>query len=293
MKIDDNVQGIFYAISSSFWICITFVFVRYLSNEFHPLYLIFWRSLFSFLILYSLVIFIPKYRYNIFKTDNLKLYISRAIISFISMSLWFYILANMELPFATALSFIAPIFSTIAAIIFLKEKVSYRRWSAIVVGFIGVLIIIRPGYREFDYLIPLTLFCTALWGVVSVMLKKLSNKDNSVTVTIYMSLFMLPMSLPFLFIYYQSISYLNFFLIFLMSLSATIAHIFLAKSLEKTEITVIMPFDFFRLIFISILAYIFFAETIDIYEIIGAAIIVSSSVYVTHREQKLAKSKKS
>lgn len=279
---DKDLQGIIYAIISSFWISIMLVSVKYLANYYHPFYLVFWRNFLGFILM---GMFLPKCGLQIIKTDRLGLFILRAVITAISMSAWFYGLSKLELPYATALSFIAPIFTAIAAIFILGERPGIRRWLGIIIGFLGMLIIIRPGYREIGLATFITLFSTSLWAIVSILIKKLSETESPIKITFYMGFLLTPLTFPLACIHWQEMQSEHMFYFALMALTANFAHIYLSKAFQQTDITTILPFDFIRLVFAAIFSYLIFAESIDIYQIIGSIVIISSSVYIAHREQ--------
>ena len=262
--------------------------VRYVSVEHNSFVMVFWRSCFSLLFILPWII---RNNYKLAYSKKINLHIIRAIIGVIAMTCWFYALSILLLPQATALSFTAPIFTTIAAIIFLKERPGLRRWSAIIIGFLGTLIIIRPGFTEFHHASFIVLFSTSLWAIVAVIIKKLTHSDDPKTILFYMSLFSIPLSLPLAIIFWQNISLNNLTWLAFIGLTANFAHICLTKAISLADLTLILPFDFLRLVFIGIFAYILFSDPTNIYDIIGSLIIISSSIYISYREKIVKKSK--
>jgi drug/metabolite transporter (DMT)-like permease len=284
LTTSSNNQAIFYAILSSLWISIMLCAVRHVSAEYNSFAMVFWRSCFS--LLFMLPWFLQK-KSSILKTANIKLHLLRTIIGIISMTCWFYALGKLMLPQAISLSFTAPIFTAIAAVIFLKERLGKKRSIAIIIGFIGTLVIIRPGFTTLNYALFIVLFSTSLWAIVAVIIKKLTYDDNHKTILFYMSLFSVPLSLPLAIIFWQDINLYYLLWFAFIGFTANLSHICLTKAISLANLTVILPFDFIRLVFTSILAYIIFKDPTNIYDIIGATIIIGSNVYISYRENKV------
>jgi len=213
----------------------------------------------------------------------------RATFGICAMEMWFYAITIMPLTIAIALSFSTPIFSTILAIIFLGERAGIRRWSAIMTGFIGMLIILRPDINGMSNEGWIVIGASLLMAGTGVMVKSLTSSEKPETIVFYMSVFMLIWSLPPAIPYWQVFTIHQFALAFIIALCSTAAHLLLARAFMRTEMVVLMPFDFMRLVFTALLAYMFFGETVDAYTISGSAVIVISTVYIAHREAKKKK----
>lgn len=208
----------------------------------------------------------------------------RATFGICAMELWFYSVTIMPVTIATALSFITPIFSTILAMIFLGEKAGISRLAAIITGFIGMLIILRPDISVISNDGWIVIGASLLMAGSGVMVKSLTSSESPETIVFFMSIFMLAWSIPVAVPFWQDFSLYQFGIAFIVALCSTIAHLFMARAFARTELVILMPFDFTRLIFTAILAYLFFGETIDSQTLVGSVIIVVSSVYIAHRE---------
>jgi drug/metabolite transporter (DMT)-like permease len=281
MKISDEHQAIVWAITSSFWISVMLVFVRYLSTDYHAFQIVFMRNL---LAIFFFVPWIVKEGLPALHTTRIKLHIWRSAIGVIAMLSWFYAISKMPLPEATALSFTAPIFSTIAAILYLKEKVHIEKWLAIFSGFLGALIIIRPGFIAVNHAAYIVLFSTSLWAIAAIVIKNLTKTEYPKLITFYMTIFMTPFALPFAIAYWQPVIMSDLIFFAIIGLTSNLAHIALSKSYSKADISVLMPYDFLRLLFISIMAYVAFGDIVDIWTIAGGAVIIGSTAYITRRE---------
>lgn len=260
--------------------------IRHVSTELHTTEIVFLRNALALLLLLPWVL---HRGVATIKTTKLKMYILRAINSQMSMFAMFYGLSAIPLTDATALSFTTPIFTTLVAMLILKENVGKHRWAAILIGFAGVLIILRPGVQSLNAGYAASLIAAFLVANSLIIIKQLSKTESPLDVVFYMTLLMTPLSLPFAIPYWQwpSVETWGWFIV--IGILANTAQITLSKACSLATMTTLMPFDFSRLIFIAVIAYIGFGETMDMWTFIGAGVIVSSALYITHREAKLKK----
>lgn len=278
-------EGVKHIIISSFWISIMLCLVRYLSTDYNAYIIVFWRCFFALIFMFPWLL---KNGVSAIKTEKMSLYILRALVGIVAMLLWFYALGIMPLPQATALSFTAPIFSAILAYLILKEKTGSGNIAAIFIGFIGALVIIRPGFSDYDAAAFIVLLSTSLWSVASIIIKKLSDTEKPLAITFYMALLMTPLSFIFALFNWQSVANIDFIWLALVGLTSNLAHTSLSSAMSKTELTNILPFDFTRLVFISIMAYIFFGDHTEILDVVGSLIIITSSVYIAKHKSRSA-----
>ncbi len=262
--------------------------VRLLSASMHTTEIVFLRNVVSLAIVVAWKIMlhqdVPR-----FTTTRLKGHFWRASIGILAMETWFYSLTIMPLTLATALSFTTPIFSTIFAILFLREKAGVRRWAGIAAGFAGMLIILRPDMQPIDSSAFLVLASSAIIAVSGVLVKTLTRTESPETIVFYMALFMIPWSLLPALPHLESVSLYQFWLVFLIALFSTAAHLMMARAYMRVDLVVLMPFDFTRLVFIAIIAYFLFGEVMTSDTITGSLVIVASTVYIAHREAKRKK----
>lgn len=258
------------------------VAVRWVAETMHPMQMVVLRNLIG-LILIVVWIFM-RYGPAHFRTTRPGSHFSRAFLGFLAMETWFYSLSILPLTLATALSFTTPIFSTIFAIWLLGEKAGVRRWCAIIVGFIGVLVILRPDAGGLDMRAGLVLISSAIMGLAGTIIKSLTRTEPPETIVFYMALYMTPLSLPPALFHWQPVAAPEWAGLALIAFFSTAAHLLLARAYTHTEMVVLMPFDFTRLLFTALLAYLFFNETIDSPTLLGALIIAGSTVYIARRE---------
>jgi drug/metabolite transporter (DMT)-like permease len=260
--------------------------IRALSFELHPFQSAFFR------VVAGLAFMLPWLAHagiSALATASHKLYASRALMGYISMLCWFSALALMPVAEATALSFTSPLFATVAAALLLGEIVRLRRWSATIVGFVGAMVVIRPGFETIEFAHLLVLASAALGGWNAITVKQLTRTDNPNVIVLYMTIYLTPMSLiPALFVW-QTPSWHALGLVFVMGVLATIGHQTFTRALAACEASFVLPFDFVRLPMVAFIAYLAFGESPDIWTWIGGGIIVAATVYIARREAQLAR----
>lgn len=219
-------------------------------------------------------------------TSQFKLYLLRACVSMCAMTTWFFALALSPIGEVTALSFLAPLFTTIGAALVLGEVVRLRRWTATLIGFCGALIIIRPGMAEMSAGSWFALGSAVFMGTSALIIKTLTRGDDPWTVVFISHLIMIPMALiPALFVWTWPT--LEVWL-FLMATGpvAVVGHLFLTKAFSVTDVSIVAAVDFSRLPFAVLIGWLAFGELTDIWTWVGALVIFTSSLYIVHREQK-------
>lgn len=262
------------------------VLIRWTAGDLHPFQIAFFRNLFGLVFMLPWLI---KNGYKSFKTERLKLFFIRAILGLISMLCYFWGISVLPLAKAVSLSFTVPLFVTIGAALVLKEDVHFRRWIAVIVGFIGTLIILRPSV-DGDLFASLIVVGSSVTMAASVLIiKSLSRTENTHVIVMYMVLLMTPLSLPVAMTVWQWPSFEIWIWVILMGFIGSFAHLMFTHSLKMSEVTVVMPFDFARLPFIIVLAWIVFDQTVDRWTILGAIIVFASGVYIARREALLNK----
>jgi drug/metabolite transporter (DMT)-like permease len=201
------------------------------------------------------------------------------------MLCFFYAVSVAPLSEVTALGFSSPIFATVLAAVILGEVVRTRRWAAIGFGFVGALIILRPGFASVGTGQLLALFSALAWSCALMVIKTLGRTDSSATIITYMGLLMVPLSLgPALFVWQWPAPHEWVWLITIGVLGG-IAQFCMTESLRQANTAVVMPIDFFKLVWVTVIAYLVFAEQPDLFTWIGGAIIFGSAIYIAYRER--------
>lgn len=250
----------------------------------HPLQIVFLRNLSATLFLMPMLIMRGR---SLLRSNAIHLYGVRVGISIFSMTAWFYALALIPVAEVTAIGFLAPLFGTLGAIVFLGEKVRIRRWTALAIGFVGAMIILRPGTEAFGLGQACAVFNAMSSGLVTVLLKQLSSEDDSGKIVFLTTVLMLPPTLiPALFVWEMpGVEYAP--VILTIGFTAVLGHYCLMRGFASTDASLVMTFDFSRLPFAVLIGWWMFGEVTDIWTWIGAAIIFASAIYITRREARL------
>lgn len=275
--------GIIFMLLSTIGFSAMHALVRHLSSELHPFEIAFCRNLFG---LFVVLPWFIRFGWEPLRTKRPGLHILRACINIFAMLMFFMALSLTELAKIQALSFTAPLFATLLAIFFLKEKVRLRRWIALLIGFTGAMLIIRPGFATVDIGSLLVLGSAAIWACALIVIKILSRTDSAVTITTYMALLMTPLSLiPALF-YWQWPDAGQWFLLVMIGISGTLAQMSMAQAFRVADATAVMPIDFMKLVWGTMLGYLIFSEIPDIWTLLGGTIIFAGAGYIAYRENR-------
>ena len=262
------------------------VFIKLASSQLHPLVVVFFRN---FLALFFLTPWIFHQRAIVFKSNRKKLYTLRAVFNVVGMAAGFTALTLIPLAEATALSFTAPLFATLGAALILGEIVRQRRIIAIFFGFVGMLIILRPGIEAVSPGALLAIANAITIAITVLIVKKLTTTEKPITIVAYMALLQTPMALiPALF-YWEWPSLITWTWLFCLAGAGTIGHLMYTKAIQLAEVSQLQPIDFVRLPIIALFGYIVFAEQPSIWVWTGGAVIFLSTAYVTHREATINK----
>ena len=255
--------------------------VKYLSEDLHPIIICFYRCLTGLILILP---FIFKNNFQAFKSKNIKLQFSRSIINIVSMICWFSAIGMMHFEKAAALGFTTPLFTTILAVIILKEKIRFHRTAALFIGFIGIIIIIRPGHIPLELGVGLILFSAFSFSFVLIIIKKLSAIDSSLTIIFYHLLFSTPIFFILSLFYWETINLDQLFIFTFMGASGLMSHWCLAQAFKLSDTTFVMPLQFTKLIWASLIGLFIFAEKPDLLTWVGGIIIFVSITYITYRE---------
>lgn len=278
---EQNYNGIFEIILSCFLLSIVVALVRHLNQNFHIFFIVMMRNFFGLIFLLPQFI---KNRGSIFQTKNIYLHVFRGGNGTISMFFWFYAVNSLPLSEAVSLSFLTPIVTTIASMIFLKEKVSKNIFMASFISFIGVIIILRPGFHKFDegYIFS---FCSIIfWTISNLIVKTMTKTDKPETIVAHMTFFMFIFSMPFALPYLAPLNFIAFLEFLALGIISNISYKLIAEAYSKNDLSILQPFDFSRLIFTSLVAYFIFDEKLDIWVFFGSLIILFGLILIVKKK---------
>jgi drug/metabolite transporter (DMT)-like permease len=272
-------------IFSGFFATTMHCLIRFATEDHHPFEVAFFRTVFV------LIIFLPLVARNgisSLKSNNIKLQTFRAIVGSVAMLCMFYGLSITELAKATALMFTVPIFATILAILFLKEIVGIRRWLAMIVGFTGAVIVLRPDV-ELGFG-PLLILCASLmWSSSMLMAKTLTKTDSISSITFWQAAGLIPATFILAVPVWQWPNLSQLFMFLMIAIAGTLVHWFLNEALKRAEISALLPLDYLRLIWSVSMGFIFFNELPHAGLWFGAALILGASTYIGIRQAQKKK----
>jgi S-adenosylmethionine uptake transporter len=254
-----------------------------------PLVVVFVRSLFVLLLMLPWIV---RNRATAMRTQRLSMQCFRAAFSMAGFILLVIALANLTLAEVSALTFAAPLFATIGAVLFLHEVVRARRWIATFIGLAGVWIVLRPGFAVVDPLFALPVAAAVFIAASNLMIKSLSRSDSPSAIVAWLAIFSVPLTLiPALFVWsWPDSAALGW--CFLLGLAGLGAHMSLTRSLAAADASAVLPYDYARLVVTASIAFVAFGEVPPVWTWIGGAVIVGAVVYIAHREAAAARAVK-
>ena len=270
----------------SAWIVLPFMdtIAKYLSSEI-SFFQITWARYF-FTVFWTLPLMFFFFRKNLKWSENPKLQILRGLTLLSANICFFYSISIISMAKALTLAFIAPLVTTALSTIILGENVGIKRWSAVIVGFIGSLVVIRPGLIEFNLATLAALGTGFFYGVYLIITRKLHTVDNPLLTLLITGVVGAIISSLFVPIIWINLSQSQWLWLALMGIFACLGHLLLIYSLRYADASKLAPFGYFEIVTTIILGYYFFQDFPDIWTFTGLFIIISSGVYVFKREIK-------
>ena len=255
---------------------LSFVFMavsaRELSIELNALQILVWRSLTAALIMSLVLCFAG---WGQIRTKRLGMQVSRGAIHFVAQYGWFFGITMIPLADVFALEFTAPIWTVIFAVLFLGERVSFGRLAGVAMGFIGILLVLRPGSEAIELAAVVVLVSAALYAVAYVMVKTLTKTDSPLCIMFYMSFVQLGLAVAMSAADWATPSNITLWAwVLAVGISSLTAHYCLAQALMRSDASTIMPIDFCRLPIIMFVGFSLYGELIDIWVLVGALVIV-------------------
>lgn len=260
--------------------------IRMLSDDLDAALIVALRNAITLLFLLPLALHRPGHMLH---TKRLRDHVMRGSVGAIGMITWTYCLTVMPLNNATALSFTAPLFATLFAVLFLKEKASRQLWTALFIGFAGTLIILHPTPHDFRWNSLLVMVATSGWAVVGLLVKSLTRTEPPLRIVFYMNLIMCLWALPLGLLHWKTPDSHQWLILGCIALGSITMHFSLAKAYALAPIASLMPLDFTRLVYTAIFAYLAFGETSTLTTWVGGAIILAAGFLSTRAHRRDAK----
>ncbi|MEP0522365.1 MAG: DMT family transporter [Hyphomicrobiales bacterium] len=286
LKKPGNVRGALWIFIAALFFSISVAFIKEVGQRLHVTQILFVRQSVMFLtVLPVLVSGFPA----ILKTDHFPIHMARVSLALIAMLAGFSAVIHIPLAEATAISFAKSFFVTIFAIWFLKEKVGVRRWTATAVGFIGVLIMVRPTGDGLDIWAAAAVLGAAAAGLVMIILRYLSRFEKPVTILSYQVIFVGILMLAPALYFWKAPTLHEWVLLLLIGITSFFGQLLNIRAFRVGEATAIASLDYTRLIYATLLGVILFNEWPTAETLLGASIIIGASLYTVWREAQLGR----
>ena len=257
-------------------------FAKYLSADLPVLQITWARYFFTIVFTFPLMLFFFK-KYLVW-TDKPKLQLIRGLILLTANISFFYSISVISLPKALTLAFVAPLVVTAFSPFFLCESVGYRRWAAVIIGFIGSLVVIRPGFLEINLASLAALGTGIMYGFYLIITRKLSTSDNPLLTLLLTGVVGAIIATTFMPFVWVSPTFNQWSIMAAIGLFACIGHLFIILSLRYADASKLAPLSYFEIVTNIIIAYYFFGDFPDSWTFLGLFIIICSGIYISRRE---------
>ena len=284
--MSNNKLAIFLIITSVFFGTVMLSFLKIAQEDVNVYVAGFFRFFLGLIIILPYIIIKKD---AVLKTTHLKQHFLRAILGLPAMLLYFSALVLLPIEKLTAISFVVPLLVTILAVFFLGENIYIYRTLALMLGFGGMLVIIRPGFVDISIGVYMVLFSALLWSINIIITKKISKDDSAITILAYQSIFMSLLSFFIVLFFWEMPSLKTFIYLILAAMCGTVLHLTLNHAFKLVDVSMTQPYSFLNLVFASIIGYFVFDEIPDLYTWIGALIIFTGVLIISYREMKLDK----
>jgi len=279
-----NLVGALWMLLAVVLFTATVTFVKVLGKDLDTFQIVFFRSVVGFLFVLP---FALKGGRSVFVPKRPWVLLIRMVSGNGNLFCSFFAVIHLQLATATAISFVRPLLLIFLAIWFLGEVIRWRRWTATIVGFLGVIIMVRPGLIETEFAVTVALIGAAFGAASHASVKLLTRSDRHLTLVVYPSLFGSIIFLAPGLYYWQPLTLDQTLLLIVMGGSMILAQTCVVKAFSAGEATFVSPIQFVRLIGAAVIGLLLFGEVPDSWTLIGASVIVASTLYMAHREFKV------
>ncbi|MFC4270081.1 EamA family transporter [Sneathiella chungangensis] len=286
LKNSETLQGIAWMVLTSFLFVGMTGIIRHLGSDMPAVETAFIRYFLGSLLILPMVI---RHWPGIPNKRETRFYILRGIFHGGGVILWFYAMARIPIAEVTAIGYVSPIFVTIGAALFLGERMHFRRIAGVVAGFLGTLIILRPGFQEIN-LGQLAQLCAApLFAVSFLIAKKLTGTQSSSMIVGMLSIGCTIALLPGAILQWRTPTTYELSWLAFAAVIATAGHYTLTRAFQAAPITLTQPLGFLQLVWAAILGVLVFGEPLDPFVMLGGAVIVAAATYISHRELQVSR----
>lgn len=285
-RLPRHLQGQAWMLAACVVFALLWTAIRWASETLHPFVVAFYRCFFGLITLLPMLVV---HHRTVLATSRFPIHLRRATSGMIAMLATFYAIANAPLATVMSINYAAPLFATIAAVLFLGERIRARRMIALAVGFTGILVVMRPGAVPLSAGVVAAMLSAVATAASIVSVKQLTQTDDPRAVVAYSFLLMLPPAFIVALFFWQWPSWQELGILALVGVTASLAQTALVRAFSLAEATAVLPLDFFRLVLVVIIGIVVFGEAFDGWTVLGGVIILASTIYVAHREAAAAR----
>lgn len=281
--LSPNVRGALWIVLSSFAFAFMSAGIHAAGERLPSVQIVFFRTLFQLVFLVPLIMRLGVYQ---LATSRWRLHLLRGLIGAAAIQAGFYALTALPLAEATALTFSRALFLTVFAIIFLGEKVGLHRWTATIVGFVGILVMMRPDVNGIQFAMVVAVFGAACVAGLGILVRMLSQTESNEQIMLFPALINLAISLPLSLMVWTSPTPTEIGIIALAAVAGFVAQWSMIEGFRAGEASAMAPVSYTRLIFATALGYWLFAEVPTQATLLGAALVILATLYTIHREAR-------
>ncbi len=280
----NSIKGAIWMLAASLCYVFSATLTRYLAGSYPTFELTFLRCVFGVMILTPIIL---RGGVGQLKTKAFPLHCVRTLITYFAILLWFYATEHVPVGDFFAIQFVSPLFTIAVAALLLREKVGLKSWLAAIVGFLGVLVIIRPGYIPISLGIIAALGTAGAYAFVNTCIKVLSRYDSPTVMTFYVNVLILPLSAIPAYLTWKTPQSEDWPILIGVALSATMAQFCVASSISLADARVVQPMNFLRMPIAAAMGFMVFGEFPDLWTWVGAIIIFGAAWYAVQQGKKI------
>jgi drug/metabolite transporter (DMT)-like permease len=284
LQLSGNSRGALWMIASGLGFSVMAVGIKLLGHRLDSFQIGFFRVVIGFV---AILPFVAGSGMARLRTRHASVHVVRAVFGLLAMYCSYYAIARMPLADYTGLSFTKPLFATLLAIVILGETVRWRRWTATLVGFLGVLVMVQPGAETFQPAALAALVDSFSVAFLVTLVKRLPAAETPLTMLFYFGLFATALSIGPAIYSWQWPTVFEWLLLIGVGVLGALSQMFWIRAFRAGEASAVAPFDYLRLPMAATVGFIGFAELPTLWTFVGAAIIVASTLYIAHRESQL------
>jgi drug/metabolite transporter (DMT)-like permease len=253
-----------------------------LSASLHAFEITFFRQVLG--AVFMAAVFLPR-GLHVLHTRHFGLHILRAVLNVFAMATYFIALGLEPMANVVALALAAPLFASLGAILFLRERMTARRWMALGLGLVGSLVILRPGFQTISYGMVMILLSNVAWSIALVDIKVLARTESSATIAFYAAMLQWPLALIAAVFFWSWPTAEEWAWLCIIGICGSLAQLSLSQAFREADATLVLPLDFTKLIWASLIGYFFFGQVPSVWVWIGGLIVFSGVFYNALQER--------